>query len=72
MAKQTAAERYKGQGKVYFACWVDPSVVKKIKAIAGIEDKSIPEVLSERFSDVKMEKSAGKVTVRFNKALEEA
>lgn len=70
--RQTPAERYRAQGKVYFACWIDPQVVKKIKAIAGIEDKNIPEVLADRFSDVKVEKAGGKVTVRFSKTLEEA
>ena len=71
-SRQTAAERYKAQGKIYFACWLDPQVVHTIKALAAIEDKAIPEVITERFGAVKMERSAGKVTVRFNKALEEA
>lgn len=70
--RQTAAERYKSQGKVQFACWIDPKVLRQIKMIANLEEKTIPEVLASRFSDVKIESSTGKVIVKFSKQLEEA
>jgi hypothetical protein len=68
---KTAAERYKEQGLVQFACWLHPSTIRKIKTLAIIEDKFIPEVIASRFSDVKIEGSGGKVTVRFSRQLEE-
>lgn len=63
--RKTAAERYKEQGKVMFACWIDPKVIQKIKLLANIEDKTIPQLLTERFSDVKVTGSSGKVIVKF-------
>lgn len=70
--RKTASERYKDQGKVMFACWIDPKVIQKIKLLANIESKTIPELLTERFSDVKVEGSAGKVVVKFARKEERA
>ncbi len=70
--KKSVAERYKEQGRVQFACWLDPKVIHQIKAIAGIENKTIPEVITDRFSDVKFEGKGNKVTVKFSRQLEEA
>lgn len=69
--RPTASERYKAQGKILFACWVDPSVVRAIKMVAGIENKNISTIITERFSDVKFEQTGRKVVVKFVRSEEE-
>lgn len=68
----TAAERYKAEGRVQFSCWLMPATIKAIKTLAFANDTTIPGIIADKFSDVKVEKVKGKVTVTFDKVKERA
>jgi len=68
--RATAAERYKEKGLVMFACWLEPEVIRKIKTLALVQGKKVPEVVTARFSDVEFGGTGSKVLVKFNRDLE--
>jgi hypothetical protein len=67
---QTSIEKYREQGLVQLTTWVEPDVLKNIRMIATAQDKTIREVVTERFSDVHMETKGNRVTLKFSKSLE--
>lgn len=67
---QSSIEKYREQGLVQLATWVHPDTLKKIRMIATAQDKTIREVITERFSNVQVEAKGNKVTVKFAKSLE--
>lgn len=67
---QSSIEKYREQGLVQLATWIEPEVLKNIRMIATAQDKTIREVITERFSDVRTEVKGSRVTVRFTKSLE--
>jgi hypothetical protein len=67
---QSSIEKYREQGLVQLATWIPPDTLKNIRMIATAQDKTIREVITERFSDVRMETKGNRVTVKFAKSLE--
>jgi hypothetical protein len=67
---QSSIEKYKEQGLVQLTTWVQPDILKNIRMIATAQDKTIREVITERFSDVKIETKGNRVTLKFSKSLE--
>jgi hypothetical protein len=71
--RKTAAERYKEQGLQQFACWLPPETILKIKTMANLQGMKIPELITAKFNDVKIERgtSRGKLVVKFSRVEEE-
>jgi hypothetical protein len=70
MARLQSVEKYKDMGLVQLATWVTPETLKKIKTLAFLQDKTIRDVITERFSDVQVDTGKGRLTVRFRRDLE--